>query len=372
MATILFYNFIFIASTLLVFISDKAISNHVKNIFIFLAIVVIAIPSAIRHDVGTDYQAYIYIFNNIRSYEWMELGFYYINYCLNLVDANEQWGVAIYSIIFSLIVAFALPKNNKVLLYSTFVLVVYLYSFNGVRQAITIALGVWACRQLIEYDKNNFNRVLVFLVIMLIAALFHRSALIIIFVFMLSLIPMPRGVKYYIAPALFLIVLCVATVKSDIFFLIIKKFMMLVGFDKYAGYFSSNEHFVTRNLGVIAIIGILAKQLMSLYLIFSTKRLVEQNKHYWFIVICSFFYSISYVFSAQIAIFGRSVALFSFVPVLAPYIIWNIKSRKALDKITVLLSIIILLLFFEKQTLGIVTEYNDPKLNPYKTIFNEG
>src|SRR5690554_4211706 len=101
MATVLFYNFIVLSSTFFVWLSEKGRTYVDRWVLLWIAFLIVFVPSAIRYGVGTDFFNYVDIYENLENYTWMEQGFYFINWALKSVDAHPQWSMAAFAFIFT-------------------------------------------------------------------------------------------------------------------------------------------------------------------------------------------------------------------------------------------------------------------------------
>ena len=147
----------------------------------------------------------------------------------------------------------------------------------------------------------------------------------------------------------------------------IEQILMLVGLTKYAGYFSSAKHFVARDFG--SGLGVLAKVLFSIYVIFNAKAYIQQNKNYWLLIILTFIYAVGVVLANNIIIFGRMANTFVIGPIVSAYLLYQLSKNRQLNKLVLGCFLIFLFFTFIKSSVGEATKYGDPKLNPYITIF---
>ncbi len=123
MTTLIFYNFIFFSSTFFVWLSEKSRTYFDKMILLFIAFLIVFLPSAIRYDIGVDYLNYLEIYNNewFKDYINKEPSFYFINLVFKNLDVHFQLLIVTFAFIFTIVAFKAYPK--KMLGYCT------LYSF---------------------------------------------------------------------------------------------------------------------------------------------------------------------------------------------------------------------------------------------------
>ena len=116
----------------------------------------------------------------------------------------------------------------------------------------------------------------------LIGATFHQSALFITVAGFAALIPLGNQIKYRVAPYAFIGFIIFTYISMNVVLTYMEQILSLVGLTKYAGYFSSAKHFVARDFGTG--LGVLAKVLFSIYIIWNAKAFIKQNKNYWTLV----------------------------------------------------------------------------------------
>ncbi|HEF8786764.1 TPA: EpsG family protein, partial [Providencia alcalifaciens] len=327
-----------------------------------IAFFIIFIPSAIRYGIGTDFFNYIKIYNHIENYEWMEKGFYYINLFLKYTDAPSQWSLIVFSFIFTFTAFLSYPRKNGWVVHFIFMAMLWFFSLNGIRQGIAAAFCLLALFS--YFHKNLFY----FILLTLIGALFHKSALFVTSVGFLSLIPMGFPLKTKILPWVFIILIIFTATSVSIITLYIEQILRVLGFYKYAGYFSS-YHFSMRDYG--SGLGVLIKVIFSIYIIVNTKSILKLNDKYWLLIILTFIYASSAVLANSIIIFDRMAEAFVVSIIVSSYILLQLPEKKQIHRIVLAIFMSFLLLAFIKTSFGIPTSYGDPQLNPYVTIFDE-
>ena len=147
--------------------------------FLFLLYLALVLISGLRYEVGFDYKGYVEIFDSIRfnDYNRVEIGFYY----LNLLFSNQKNGFISVQICMAaatylfLIAAFC--RYNKNIRYSIFFLFAFQLIFqinNQERQGLAMAIFFYALHFL------ETNKKIKYVVYILLASLFHTSALILL------------------------------------------------------------------------------------------------------------------------------------------------------------------------------------------------
>ncbi len=142
MATVIFYNLILFSSTFFVWLSEKGKRNSDRIFLLSIAFLIVFVPSALRYDIGTDYVNYIDIYKNLDDWQHMEKGFYFVNWILKSLDANQQWIIIILAFLFLIIAFKSYPKKDIWLFHLVFILILWFSSFNIVRQAVTLSFNM--------------------------------------------------------------------------------------------------------------------------------------------------------------------------------------------------------------------------------------
>ena len=361
MITIFFYLFILFSSTFFIWFSEKITNKIEKFILNFVSFLIVFIPSAIRYDIGTDYLNYVDIYNNIENYTWIEPGFYFLNIILNELGLSSNGAIAVFSFIFTLISFLCYPRKNAWLIHLCLICTLWFFSFNGIRQAIAIAISILAISKFLQRKYYSF------FILILIGSTFHQSIYIIFLSCCISLIPINEKAKYYILPIIFVVIIFVSGLHLEFIFKNIEQTLTMLGMYKYSGYFSSETHFIPRSSGTG--LGAALKIAFSIYVILNTKKILQLNHKLWLIIILNLFYAISIVLASNIIIFGRMADIFSIAPILSIYILSLLQKNKTIHYLVLGFFVLFLVLTFVKDGLSIKTDYADPKRNPYQTIF---
>src|SRR5690554_267051 len=369
MATVVFYNFILFSSTFFVWLSEKGRSRLDRWFFLSVAFLLVFVPAAIRYDVGTDYLNFLDIYQGtsdvktLEPYKNKEPLFYFVNWFYRKVEAHFQWVFATFSFIFTAVAFKAYPRKKAWLLHFLFFSMLWFFSFNGIRQAVALS---WCFLALFAFFEKRY---VWFLVLTLIGATFHQSALFITVAGFAALIPLGNQIKYRVAPYAFIGFIIFTYISMNVVLAYMEQILSLVGLTKYAGYFSSAKHFIARDFGTG--LGVLAKVLFSIYIIWNAKAFIKQNKSYWLLIALTFAYAVGVVLADKIIIFGRMADTFVVAPIIAGYLLWNMPNNKQLNRLVLGAFLAFLMLTFFKLSFGIPTSYADPKRMPYQTIFSE-
>lgn len=365
MATVLFYNFILLSSTFFVWLSEKMRYKLDRWLVLGVAFLLVFIPAAIRYDIGTDYLNYLRIYESgsYINYQFKEPAFYFINWFLDSIGAHYQWLFTVFAFIFTAVAFKAYPRKNTWLLHFLFFAMLWFFSFNGMRQAVALS---WCFLALFAFFEKRY---VWFFVLTLIGATFHQSALFITVAGFAALIPLGNQVKYRVAPYSFIGFIIFTYISMNVVLVYMEQILSLVGLTKYAGYFSSAKHFVARDFG--SGIGVLAKVLFSVYIIWSARYYIQLNKNFWLLIVLIFAYAVGVVLADKIIIFGRMADTFIVAPIIAGYLLLQLPRNKQINRIVLGAVLIFLMLSFVKLSFGTPTSYADPKRMPYQTIFSE-
>lgn len=184
-----------VITTLPVFFITRAYKSQNKNntkLYLFLTFIVMVIPAYFRYNVGLDYALHFKISDSIMSLNslsqavkyWgrLESSFGFIAFIFGKIGLHSGHVLGFYAFFTQLFMLMGIwgyrdkvPPMYLMLLYmSSF----YYRSFNMFRQYLAISIIFFALKYLLENKKNVF----VFFVI--IASIFHKSALISIFMFL--------------------------------------------------------------------------------------------------------------------------------------------------------------------------------------------
>lgn len=365
MVTVTFYVLILLGSTFFVWLSEKCRWSVDRVIFLFVAFLIVFIPSAVRYDVGTDYLSYIAIYENeegLNKYELTEPAFYFLNRLLRALEVRPQWLIATCAFVYTAVVFFAYPRRGAWLLHFLFFSILWYFSFNGVRQAIALSFCFYGMLCYLE------KKYLKFFLLVIVGSLFHNSAAFYGLLGVAALIPLNPWVKGRLAPFVFVALILLTFVFPGIIMRCLEALLSYLGFYSYAAYFNNDKHFLIRDFG--SGVGVLLKITFSIFLILSTRKLVSRDSSLWILVLLAFLYSVSAILAKDVVIFGRMMDTFSLALVFGTYYLFYVSGYNSFGRYVSILFLIFLFLSFIKDGLGEPNSYGDPRLNPYKSIFH--
>lgn len=351
--TLVIYNSILVFSFLSSYGATYAKRAYQRAIFRFLCFLFLFFPAAVRYGIGTDYFAYVDIFETIDfKTTTLEPGYVFLNVLISFCGLDVQWVFVITSCIIYGLICFGLPKKNYVYYITLFVLLFYLRSYNIVRQAIAVSFLLLAC---VYYAKNKK----LFYLGICIASVFHYSA---ILVFLVGIIKQVKIYKFQ--PVYFLMLLYVLHKVNFVDVIFSSNCFLNTAYANYA-----NSIFnVTTSLG--SGIGVCIRTVIPLIVIFRGYELAKKNEAYKMYIWLAYIYLLVYFFALHVLIFNRLVDLFIFVPVLCFPIIRSEygKSRKCFTYFVLLIFVV----NFQKVIIDSLSSYGTGNgINPYVSIFNK-
>lgn len=172
--------------------ADSKNSAHIK----LLLILVLTVFAAFRFNVGTDYQSYAVLIEQIASgyvnpvWANKEKGFFYLAEFLLFLGVNSQMVFMAFFIsttifYFRGLVVYKFDLRLQLLSILVFLLTFYFYTLNGMRQALAISIFFFALKYIIE------RKIFMYLVCLIFASFFHKTALVLAPFFWLLRMPLP-------------------------------------------------------------------------------------------------------------------------------------------------------------------------------------
>lgn len=166
---------------------DKFKNKYIRFLYILFSLSPLIIISALRFGVGTDYFFRYYPdYLKILAGEdpaYKEYGFVYLNKLLALLSDDPTWMFALTSLIFGFNIALFMSRNSSNATLSIFVFVfcgLYFFSMNNIRQALALSFF------LLSYNYLKDLKIFRFIILIVIASLFHISALFLLPIFIFS------------------------------------------------------------------------------------------------------------------------------------------------------------------------------------------
>jgi transmembrane protein EpsG len=275
--------------------------------WIFLFIV-----SAFRYNVGTDYAHYYHLFiHKDGMFEHKELGYTSLVNLLSSLDFNPQMMFFLFSLatiaLFYKSFKYFFKDNDTLFLLSTLLFIPFFFflSLNTIRQALAVAIFFYAIRYIL--NKCFFK----YFIYILIAMMFHKSAIILIPLYFFFGIKLTRYRLF---------IICILAMSIFVFNPVNYVIEFYVG-NKLPFYFYFNDEFHGENLNgfgrVIAILNVFLVLLLSLFM--NKEKYLESIIFNMVIV-----FSIIKLLSLDIAIIDRMSIYFK--PAMILFILFTINN----------------------------------------------
>lgn len=172
--SLFFYLFFLLLSTYFYYLSNNRKNRSSKYLFLVLSFSIPMLIGGLRKNVGTDYNTYISLFNNLQKND--EIGFYYLCKFIKLFG-DYRLMFFVFNFLTLLIFFFSLSKikeDERVSVYYIYLFTMYMISYNSVRQMLSVNLVFLGYM----YLKNNRN--IVFVLLTLLASSFHFGSIFVI------------------------------------------------------------------------------------------------------------------------------------------------------------------------------------------------
>lgn len=194
-ASVILYLCVFSVSALLLSFGLERSSKVIRFVAILLPILFVGL----RLNVGTDYAAYVYMYNlfaviNINEYftlteNSIEIG-YYLLIQLSQLIGGIPWVMFLLASIITISVAYLaikrLAPNNIPMVFFLYLMTILPFTLNGIRQGMAMSIVFFAISYIIS---GKFKKYLLFI---LLATSFHTSALLLLPLYFLRAIVLNR------------------------------------------------------------------------------------------------------------------------------------------------------------------------------------
>lgn len=326
----------------------------------FVVFLVLWLPASLRYDVGTDYLAYVAIFNGTYDQELVEGVYLWINNLVHYLGLSVQWVFVFSAFLIYFPLCFILKR--KYYFYAIlFYILLYLYfnSFNIIRQSIAASFSTCA---VVYLEEKKYYRFVIWLVL---GALFHISALIIVPLLVVCFI------KYKTRTFPVFITLFGMFLLSRLDLISILVFIFETFHSKYSRYirYISNDsyHFSSGTIGAVG--GVLIKSFILFVTIFFSHKIIKDNKRKLFLVNMSIIYNYTNVLATRYIILSRLRDALMFVPLLI--IGSTIKATGRYKKIMAFMLIFVNIVFFEYRIQRSDHQNFGMSIYPYYSIFSK-
>lgn len=347
----------------MVTVQHRTIISNKKKIRDIYYTIMSAIPlflmSALRYGIGTDFfYGYVPIFNWVLhdspKQEMVEEGYIFLNKIVAHYTDDYQWIFVVTSFIYITCVFYALYKLSQELWYSVLLFFLsynYFQSYNIIRQEMAMAI-ILIGFTFIE-DHPDLKDYVKFIIIVLIAATFHRTAIVsLLFLILIN-------IKIDIKSIAFFGILGVLIKSKFVETLLERAYFLHIRYYVYSGSETHSElpiQFLVFN-GIFLV--------LMLYLDYKNKDLRDDrqwNTAKWLQFIAVFTYSLQ----GMIPYVTRMVLYFTFPQIFyIPNILVKHSSRVEKKWMYALVTFIFLIDFFYNYFMG----YGE--IRPYTSIFNK-
>lgn len=350
--------------TFLAVITERLVPIQYKKLVPIIVICVFTFLGMFRYEIGTDYDWYVILFNQVKLDDlYPEMSFLIIVEILRYLHLSYQSLFIVYELLIMIILWLGIKRYTKdteitILILAFFLCLQYYSSLNVIRQTLSLVLIFWGYK----YCLNR--RFWKFLSVILLATVFHYSAIL--------------GIILYWAPRktyswyIYVICFCVAFIifRLDIMLSILTTILGILHVDgRYLSYISDVDAYKMSGL-----------YLIYPFMLFSISRLaiLELKPEYkpllnvWFIGLLG-----HYIFAFSVPIMRITRYFEFFIILIMPYTIQYLNSILKLqihDKIyNFKWGYIILLLYmfsFLNTISGIPQDYTTHWRNPYPSSMN--
>lgn len=337
-------------------------TNLVRQKYEFFCLIYFFLLFSLRsYCVGTDTMGYIIEFENLYdvsySYIWENMRDPIFYFCIKLLNSICAYNIAIFifiGLIFCFFVGYTLKRESDNFFLSLLIMMLFRYidfPLGAMRNGIAIAIAFYALSFL--FQKKIFK----FLLLVLIASLFHKSLLIYCILYPLSLIDFQKVSKLSIVVILFLFCISSQFLYSSLFV-----YMFL---DQYSLY----QHDDT---GASKILTCLIVSFFYILLLFNQPSKTEQTRKTNILFICC---SLSFIFSVMALInpsFGRISLFFGYAFTLAiPLIVRKMIQKMGYSLVSCCIIIAAMFIYILGGPAPGVIPYSffwSPKLNSVHTM----
>lgn len=271
----------------------------------FIALLLIAFIVGFRYEVGVDWEGYKTDFEFIKARphlhftdQYMEPGFFYINKIIADWGLSYEWMFFTVALLTWYFFFISVPKYLLPLfIFFLFVDEYFFWGMNGVRQFAAMSIWLVAIKYII--NKN----LLKYILLMVIASLFHRSALILLPFYFIPYIKLNKKLLWI---GLFLGSLIIGT--SSVFVNMVESIIIWLGqkievIGIYVRYIDSNRFVI--NEETQAGLGFLFKILVNFLIILISGKVIKQHPKTAIYFILFFIGAILFNLSYNILLLGR-------------------------------------------------------------------
>ena len=326
-------------------------SNFSKKALKIISASILISLLGLRYYVGTDYRNYIYIYNSISHLKFSDLFSYTETELAHTLICKITYILGfdyrIVFLIYSLLIVFFLYKImdtlkvNKTFFMMTYLFMIFPYSFNIMRQSLSMIIIVYSFTLLFE-NKKIKSYIYLFL-----ASIFHKTSLIVLPIYLCHLFIKNKKLRNLILILFYLIVV----------YLLLNNYFTLLDIDSMSRY---SNYAISNTIDYRIIISGIIKRLPIIFLFFAYMNdFKEKNiNNYTYIAL----FIISMIFSFLGAVNPTLNRLSLYFSIFDAVIIGKITLRKNIPVVKLLLYMYFILYFYYQFYYSKVGE-----IFPYKT-----
>lgn len=319
----------------------KAISIHAKVFYCILIALPIILLQGLRYAVGTDYFSYLSLYKgfgqgNIIFFRWYRTEPLFVLFCRTIYMITDGSDVAFFladAILMNILLFFTFDyykdQINLPIIYFFYYMLCLPYFFNTERQGLAVIITWYATKYIHE------NKTIKFLLCVLIATLFHNTAIIALAFYSIKLF---RGkYKKYTKKIFIAFMICVPFVLD-----------LIINFaSKYLSIFRKYRKFLTNDVGRIEHINVnLLYMAFMIMILLSFINIIKTSRidHIW-ILFLWIAQLISYLLNNYIE-WGFRMSFYFEFGMMFGYSFVYAKIRRRINKIALLSFLMVTLLFY--------------------------
>jgi len=317
------------------------IKHKVKNLLDFMIFflpvgTLLIMFLGLQDNVGTDYQSYLNLADGTKGMGWIERRseFLFVYLVLFVKQFNNPQLIfvftAIIQVVFLMLITYEIKKMNYKLHYFFFLYfalsLVFFNQFNGIRQYTAIYIVIYGIFKLMD------NKKITYIILVLVASLFHSSA-----IFCLGFVILKKILNKNISEKKVILIMIVLFISS--FFDFISFYEKILAYTRYSNYIGSSYLKALTWQGIVTKIPKLFIVLYSVYLL-NKSRIDEKAR---FLINISYIACAVMIMSFSASIMWRFYQYLDFFIIFPVLMLMHDKSQRTVS-ILISLSLFIMLI----------------------------
>lgn len=354
--TYVVYNTILLLVLLFGYLVKVSSTRYIESFCRTIVFLSIVIPASIRKGIGTDYWAYVELYNWYKTNsDDHEIGFQILGKMMNLFGLDHQIFIAVLAIMTFAPVCYFVPKKKFYPFIVFYFFLLFPSCMSTSRQAIAVSFITCGLFALYEYRGR-----LKYTIYAIFAFLIHFSS-----------------VLYF--PILFIKNIRLSTIKTYVVFFIMllivsgtglvdRLFSHSLFLNSIYGVYASNGYNREANIG--SGLGVVASLIIPFLFLLLNYKMSNRYYNKSFYSLLDILYIGSYLLAAKIHIFGRLIGCFAFVPAFLVDPVCKTLAPKYY-KLFLFLFFLIYLILYEKSIMdNQIYLGSGLGISPYTTIFD--